>query len=103
MTKPLVTDATDRRQIKDAERKVELKLTEQQRDLIKILSLPEGRRLFWRLLNEAGVFESVWESSAKIHYNAGRQDFGHLIMRMIVDEAGEQFYFEMMTENRKDK
>lgn len=103
MSKPLVTDASDRAQVREAEKRTQLKLTEQQRDLMKVLALPEGRRVFWRLLTKAGVFESVWENSAKIHYNAGQQDFGHMIMRMIVEEAGEKFYFDMMTENRKDR
>jgi hypothetical protein len=100
--KPLVTNASDRSQVQDAERKVELKLTEQQRDLIKVLSMPEGRRLFWRILDEAGIFRSIWRSSAEIHYLAGKQDFGHWLMKLVLEEAGEQFYFDMMTENRKD-
>ena len=100
--KPLVTDAASREQVREAEKKQHLRLTQKQKDLAEVLSTPAGRRVMWMYLQRAGVFETVWENSAKIHYNAGQQDFGHSIMADIV-EAGEQFFFTMMTENRKDK
>ena len=100
--KPMVTNAADPQQVRDAEKKLELKISQSQRDLQAVLRMPEGRRVFWRLLEEARVYGSIWENSARIHYNSGRQDFGHQIMADIMD-AGEDFYFEMMSENRKDK
>lgn len=100
--KPLVTDAASREQYKEAKQKTELRISQKQRDLQAVLATPEGRRVIWSLLQRAGVFESIWENSAKIHYNAGQQDFGHALMADIVD-AGEEFFFTMMTENRKDK
>lgn len=99
--KPLVSNAADAAEVREAEKKQQLKISQTHRDLQAVLRTSEGRRVFWRLLERARVFESVWENSARIHYNAGRQDFGHEIMADIV-EAGEKFFFDMMVENRKD-
>lgn len=102
MAKPLVTDAANEKQYKAAIEKELSDVERARRGLAKILSTPEGREYLWRLMARAGTFETVWDNSARIHYNAGQQDFGRSILTDILD-AGEQFYFDMMTENRKDK
>ena len=70
------------------------------KDLREILELSAGRRFLWRLLERAGAFRSIWEQSARIHYNAGQQDFGHFIMGEIT-EANEELLFQMMRENKE--
>ena len=45
------------------------------------LATEAGRAFFWHLTQMAGVHRSVWEQSARIHYNAGRQDFGLELLR----------------------
>lgn len=102
MSKPYVTDAGSEKQYKEAREKEMTEAERERRDLAVVCSTPEGRRYLWRLMARAGTFESVWENSAKIHYNAGQQDFGRSIMADVLD-AGEQFYFDMMVEHRKDK
>ena len=71
-------------------------------ELKKILEQKPVRDFLWRLLEQAGVFHSIWEQSARIHYNAGRQDFGHIIMGEI-QEANEESLFQMMRENKQKK
>jgi hypothetical protein len=67
--------------------------------LRSVMSSPAGRLVFWELLRRAGVYRSIWDNSARIHYNAGRQDFGHEIMAELL-ASGEDLYLVMETEAR---
>lgn len=86
---PYVRNASDRKQLRTAKKasKEEEKL--QEADLRKVLSLPEGRRVLWRILKTCHVFESVWHPSALIHYMSGQQDLGHQLMTWINDISPE--------------
>jgi hypothetical protein len=77
---------------------VNLKEKERKRDLQEVLSTIEGRRFLWGQLGKCKVYESIWESSAKIHYNAGKQDLGHELMREILD-ASPEAYLQMQKES----
>lgn len=70
------------------------------KDLREVLATTQGRRVFWRLLEKSACFHSIWEQSARIHYNAGQQDFGHFIMGEI-EEANQELLFQMMRENKQ--
>jgi hypothetical protein len=72
----------------------------QLKDLRKVLSTLEGRRTFWRLIEHCRPFASIWEPSAKIHFNAGKQDVGHFIMTEIL-EADDELMGKMMIESKK--
>lgn len=79
---------------------------EQIKDLKDLLALPAFRRLIWRLLGRARVFESI--DAADEHrrsYNIGVQDFGHFLMAEII-EADEEGFLKMQKEqfmeDRKD-
>lgn len=71
-------------------------------DLRKTLSTIEGRRFVWKVLSHTKTFNSIWEQSAKIHYNAGQQDVGHYIMTLIED-ADTDALFTMMREAKGDR
>lgn len=90
-------NASDEEAIKDVKVKLKLNRDTELNDLRFILSHAQGRRIFYRLLEHCRVFNSVWEASAKIHYNSGRQDVGHFIQAEIV-EADQNAYFKMLTE-----
>lgn len=100
--RPLVKNASDPEQVKAAENKHRSGRVTELDDFKVVLSTPQGRRLLWRLMGKAKVFETVWESSARIHYNAGQQDFGHFIMSEIL-EADEESYFKMMREAKQQR
>lgn len=102
MNKPLVTDAADKKQIKNAEQKEKLSRDQELSDLAIVGATKEGRRFLWRLLEKCKVFESVWENSARIHFNAGQQDLGHFVMSEIT-ECDQKILFQMMTENKKEQ
>lgn len=66
----------------------------------KIASSTDGRQVLWRILEKCKVFNSVWEPSAKIHYNSGKQDLGHWLMAEII-RTNENILFKMMAENKQ--
>lgn len=71
-----VKNAADARQVKKSKSRAKLDRQQQMLDLEWVLKQPQGRRVLWRLLGHTGMFKSVWEPSAKIHFNAGKQDYG---------------------------
>ena len=97
---PLVHNAADPKQVKNAKRKEKFDREGVLQDIRMVLSTPEGKRLIWRLLSHCRTFESIYEQSARIHYNAGQQDLGHFIMAEIIS-ADEQLLFTMMKDNLK--
>lgn len=102
MSEPFVKNAADESQVKAAEVKEKLGRDRELSDLAILLALPEGRRFIWRLLVKAGAFRSVWEPSARIHFNAGQQDFGHYIIGE-VEDANQEAFFQMMREAKNDR
>ena len=96
----LVKNANDKEQVRNAVRKEQLSRDKELNDLRAILSTAEGRRVIWRLLGHCKVHGSIWEQSARIHYNAGVQDVGHFIMAEVI-AAGEEFLFNMMKEGSR--
>lgn len=99
MNKP-IENAADPRQVSEAKNRERRKLERDAQDLVKVLSQIEGRRLMWRLLDHCGVFTTIWDNSARIHYNAGRQDVGHFVMQEIIKAEPDAFQM-MMNESRK--
>lgn len=97
---PLVHNAADPEQIKNARKKEKFKRENELNDIRTVLSTSEGKRVLWRLLSQCRTFESIYEQSARIHYNAGQQDLGHFIMAEII-AADEQLLFQMMKDNLK--
>jgi hypothetical protein len=85
---------------KKKEKKVELKDLRWTEGIKTICKSTAGREVLWRILGQCKVFGSVWEPSAKIHYNAGKQDVGHWLMAEIV-RSDENILFKMMTENKE--
>lgn len=102
MSKPFVTDTTDKKQIKNAEQREKLLRDQELSDIAIVCSTLEGRRFVWRILSKCKTFESVWENSARIHFNAGQQDLGHFLMSEVI-ETKEEILFQMMKENKREQ
>jgi lysyl-tRNA synthetase class II len=100
--KPLVKNAADEKQVKDAKFTVEERRRQELNDLRQVLSSVSGRRFVWRVMSHCKAFASIWDSSAKIHYNAGKQDVGHFLIAE-VGEADQDAFFLMMQEAQKEK
>jgi len=68
-------------------------------DIRKILKMPEGRRLFWRLLSEAGVFRASFSlNSMQTSFNEGKRDNG-LQLLAEMHEAEPMAYSQMLREH----
>lgn len=100
--KPAVKNAADSGQVKKARKKGRLKREQELLDIEFLLKQPQGRRVMWRLLGHAKVFNSIWEPSAKIHYNAGRQDFGFWLLSEL-EAANSGYVLAMMQENKREE
>jgi hypothetical protein len=87
----LQRNAADPKQVAFAERKA------RQAEELFIVSLQatmgslEGRVVIWTLIARAGVYESIWDPSAKIHYNAGRQDYGHMLLHLVTEHCPREY------------
>jgi hypothetical protein len=99
MEKAAVTNAADRTQVERAGKRVENERLQELNDIRTVLSTASGRRLLWRFMERCKTFSTVWEPSAKIHYNAGQQDVGHFIMAEIM-EADANVFSKMMKEHK---
>lgn len=98
--KPIITNVADKDQITNAKKKEKLIRENELEDIKATLALPQAQRFIWRILERCKTFESIYEQSARIHYNAGQQDLGHFLMSEIIN-ADEQLLFTMMKNNLK--
>ena len=98
MSKAQVKNAASEKQVKNADKHQKFDRDVQLEDIKEVLRSHAGRRFVWRILEKCGTFNSIWHSSAAIHYNSGQQDIGHFIMSEIA-ESGEEQLFKLMAEN----
>ena len=87
----LVRNAADPDQVKHAARKERQREQRVGEDVRAVMGTLQGRRLMWELLSRAGIYRSVWDNSARIHYNAGRQDFGHELLGLLTEHDDEGY------------
>lgn len=96
----MVKNASDPQQVKRASRVERRREVRAHDDIIALMNTAEGRRFVWSRISKCNVFGSVWEPSAKIHYNAGRQDTGHELMADVI-AASPELYSLMEREARE--
>jgi len=95
-----VKNAGDPRQVKRAGRKERERQELEQAAVVQVMATPAGRIFAWSLLERAGVYASVFHPSAsQIYYLAGRQDFGHELIALLL-ESDERAYQLMEAEAR---
>lgn len=93
--KPLVTNAASEEQAKAAKERIESREARLRRAMANLLATEDGQIVMWEMLSYCRVFGSIWESSAKIHYNSGQQDVGHYLLAKIT-EARPDVLVKMM-------
>jgi hypothetical protein len=95
----LVKNAADPQQVKRATRK-EQDRERQRIDAIRAtMATPAGRFVLYELIEMAGAYRSIYEPNATIYYRAGRQDYGHELMALLI-QADEDAYDLMQREAR---
>lgn len=65
-----------------------------------VLAMPEARLVFNDLLTQCMTFRSIFETSARIYYNSGRQDWGHFLIERI--EAVDPLIWLQMQRDKYD-
>jgi hypothetical protein len=65
----------------------------------RVMATPEGRFVMADLIRGTGVHRSIWDNSARIHYNSGRQDWGLELMATL-QEVDADAYDLMEAERR---
>lgn len=96
-TKPLVKNAADESQVRQAEVKMKLLDEKNFNDLKFILDSDQGRRFMWRVLSECGVFQTSFRTSSEIYYLEGRRSIGLKLLAEIMD-CDPQAYIKMSTQ-----
>lgn len=103
MSDALVENAADEQQVAAGKRTEKRTRDRELADLKALLALPEGRRVFWRLLTHCSAFASIYDDNPqRLAHNAGRQDVGHFLM-LEIDAAVPAALFAMMQEHSKEK
>lgn len=95
--KPLVKNAADESQVRQAEIKMKLLDDKNFNDLKFILDSEQGRRFMWRVLSECGVFQTSFRTSSEIYYLEGRRSIGLKLLAEIMD-CDPQAYIKMSTQ-----
>lgn len=80
----------------------ELRRIKELSDIRKVLSLAEGRRLYWRLMSRAGAFHSPYtgENNAT-NKNCGRQEIGFFLLDELL-EASPSTFTQMQREAKSE-
>jgi hypothetical protein len=92
----------DDRKKRESTRKRELN------DIRKVLSLPEGRRVIWRILGNCGMFRSPYtpKDTNATFVEIGKKEIGLQVLQDVTDakpEAYYQMYFESVNEKNEEK
>lgn len=98
--RPLVQNAADPKQVRRAGRKVQEREERLGLALRAVLETVDGRIVFWDLLERAGLYRSIWDPSARIHFLEGRRNFGLEIQALCL-AADEELYLKMEAEGRR--
>lgn len=98
--KTLIKNASDEQQINEAAEKIKLQSLNELESLKHILAQKQGRQIVWKWIKHCKVFESIYDQSARIHYNAGKQDVGHFLLSEVI-RADKNAYLLMMQESEE--
>lgn len=100
MKPPLVKNAADPKQVKEAKKSEKFKRRDELDDIRFLLQFKQFRRFIWRVLQFCNVFSSIWRPSAEIHHLSGKQDTGHFVMGEVT-EASPDAFLMMMKESKE--
>lgn len=98
--RPLVKNASDPQQLKEAQAKKNLRDREEVTDLKFVLSHPQGQRLLWRILGKCGIFTASQHFDPHVvYFNEGKRNLGLEILADI-NRADQNAIIQMMQRAR---
>lgn len=77
--------------------KAEDKARQRVNDYQTVLASPQGRRLLWGIISDAGVFGKCFTGNSNTFYNLGKKEFGLDILSDII-EADPNAYLKAQAE-----
>lgn len=103
MQKPLVTNAANEDQIKEAEVKVADTREQELDDIRYILASHQGRRFMWRVLGQCYENQDTFDTNALLQsFKSGKRNVG-LFLKAEIISASEDAYLKMMKESKENK
>lgn len=98
MSEPIVKNAADEKQVKEANRKILSARRSELNEVRALLATAEGRKFLWRLLERCGVYKSSYDQSgSRVYFNEGRREVGLWVLAEII-EAEPEAYVSLMKE-----
>jgi hypothetical protein len=67
-------------------------------DLRDVMSMPQGRRVMWRILVKAGVYSDGFTGDNRTFFNEGRRSIGLQLMAEL-EAAAKEHFIDMWQEN----
>ena len=100
MTQPLMTNASDPKQVRKADVKKKDEERQELDDVKQLLNSPHGRRFVWRYLGICGVFRSSFTGNSETFFNEGQRNIG-LQLLGDVNRANPEAYVTMLREHER--
>ncbi len=97
--KPLVTNAANESQVKQAEVKQKLGIDQDLEDFKWVLSTPQGRRVVHRYIAYCGVFKQSFTGNSETFFNEGKRVVGLKLLDDL-NASDPNAYLKMMSETK---
>jgi hypothetical protein len=89
---PLVRNAADSSQVRDARKKVRQSAKREREQLRAVLATEAGRAVLWRVVDHCHAFSTALGATDAItNFNVGRQDVGHFLIAQITEASPDAF------------
>jgi len=98
MRDPVVKNAIDEGQIKNARIKEKLGRETELNDLKFILNTDQGKRFIWRYLGICGVYTSSFTGNSETFFKEGKRVIGTTLLKEVI-EADPDSYLKMIKQN----
>lgn len=99
--KPLVKNAADENQVREAEKKEKLEQDLAVSDLKFLLATAQFRRFVWRYLGFCRVFHQVFTGNSETFFNDGKRVVGLKLLDEVTTVSPDA-YMQMLKENKGD-
>lgn len=98
-----VKNASDPKQVKEANELVKMDEGQTKDDLIFLLKTDPGKRFIWNLLGECGVFKTSFDNSGSVvYFNEGKRHIGLKLLGEITEHFPNAL-IDMMKNNGEEE
>ncbi len=93
-------NAGDPKQVEAQQSRLRRQAEHELLDLRAVLSIPEGRRFVWRLLEDTAPLQEAFTGNSTTFYKLGKQAYGRRVLGLILGEMPE-VYAQMQREAKE--